>query len=915
MALHKNIIYYSGYCLIILAALSSGVCFGSSPSFKQTVHYHYFLSPEGSEYPIYLHIESPDGPDPLTMKSGLFDQDMADEMPLRPAGEAEALPTQPGQSGYTIWLIERQKRELNAQDQSFGIPVFARQGGKPCLLMNGDSICGGGQDDIDHKNRKPPMGMGGEFPSGEDLDYEVYSGLAWLNHFASTLMSWQQETVENDDVIIRIIDPDNRQIRLRHINQEDWQSMTRAMHPGISDEDLEKLVRWSQRATVTIQVKNREVLSGAHNAGSGRIPGMISFGDNDGAAPEPVFSSSPSQAGGARGGSPYLTTSFSGGMRSGGSGGDEGGGDGEQAQYKCPMCSLFFTQAELVDHYGVHLREQIQAHTQAMPSASTHLTMSPSGPSGSRAAPLTKEQKRRRLAEARYKTRPVSVAASTTMVEAQVRESIESQGTARAFKEAVSHLGTLSSQQWQVFSVVLGQYLGGNGLLSHREYLEVAANLPEQALFEMQLRLTGHPGQQIDENQANKLMLTAMTKAAQEVPGLEVVAKAVQSKARLYQVTMNKVGADFKTLLNYCNTLMKNGFLESTRLADLTLGQSLVDLLLDLAADMEKEADMVNAVALIDSGELTRENLDRVGNLRDLARYYEELCRQVLSKTDDEINANLLYNMMSRSGAWEQEPQLLPALSGALQHVWKSSDPELQENLAYLALYLLQDNFLVETPAPVAMAYQPPAAATYMPVAVPAVAILEKKPTIDQLRSEGIISELSSVDAVNLLFYLGVPLNKLDDLRAEHKSGLQVNVHGFQMWLDQDLKATWKKLIAKLDAIGKYSLADRLKASLLNRISLDTLLEPSHLGQILNETVEVKHLAALFLQALGVPESEITSFEMQYRDQQRVLMKGLSYWLNHDEQATMRKLIRALQSPSVNQPRVAWKIQQQYGGL
>ena len=234
----KHIIYFSGFCLALLACLPPGKGFASGPGFKQQVDYHYILSPEGAEYPLYLHISSPDGLDPVSRKMLNQQSDKGDiltddshgmslvwhkspglahafsprslrvclrdnwpgsepehralvlpepgklvsfsgiegsldihcsrlafagqELPLQQTGAAEGLPAQAGQSGYSIWLIDRKKRELDSGDDSFGIPEFGRKGGKPFLKMDGGTLYGGygGGDDTDDKKRPPWVANG-----------------------------------------------------------------------------------------------------------------------------------------------------------------------------------------------------------------------------------------------------------------------------------------------------------------------------------------------------------------------------------------------------------------------------------------------------------------------------------------------------------------------------------------------------------------------------------------------------------------------------------------------------------------------------------------------------------------------------------------------------------------------------------
>ena len=992
MTLPKNIIHYLGYCLLILAALSSGVSFGSSPSLKQTVHYHYFLSPEGSEYPIYLHIESPDGPDPLTMKSGLFDQDMADdmsglslvwhkspalspsltprflrlclnnhragrepeyrelelpapgkpasfadiggnidarcsrigfaglEMPLRPASEAEALPAQPGHSGYTIWLVERQKRELNTQESSFSIPVFTRQGGKPCLLMNGDSICGGGQDDIDHKKRKPPMGMGGEFPSDENLDYEVYSGQAWLNHFASTLMSWQQETVENDDVIIRIIDPDNGQIGLRHINQEDWQSMTRAMHPGISDEDLEKLVRWSQRATVTIQVKNMEVLSGAHNAGSGGTPGMISFEDDGGLAAQPLSFTGGGGTTRKAGGGSHLYPTLS-GMHSGGSGGDDGGDDGDQTRNQCPICHHFFTPAQLSDHLKLHLADQIRTMTEALPMSSqpTHPVTPTGKSSGSRTRLFTDEERQRRLESVRAKQQKTSAAVSPpVMGGAQLQESIEAAITHAAFDGAVGLLASLPLQQWRDISMGLGRLIAGNGLMTYREYLRLATLTPDAALPEIRKSLLtkNYQGNTIDIKLANRLILGALINAAKEA-GLQPVAQRIISQAKSYPITMDMPEADADRLLDSCKTLMENHFFEQTDLENVQLVQPLVVLLTHLASDIPDDTHMALAINILDRRSLGFGDIGRSGSLRDLIEQYAKLCELVISQNLFDAGADLLFNMMRRSGAWKNEPNLLPALSSALKIVWDgaetSGNSDLTEPLAHLAIYLLNHNFLVQDSTASLTTLSAPQVMSASASADATVDTLDGKPKLVDLISSPAIQGLTDQNKITI-FLLKVGLSYDDTQMFVNEFNYKISALNY--WLKHDPSPSWRKVIQALHGIKKSAEAQALEASLLPsllpRITMNSILAEGHLSEIYQDVLSAQnHTQFLFLR-LNILTRDIEAISTQYPAPKDRLLQGLKLWINKGG-ATIKKLAIGLRSSMVNLPRVAEHLESKYG--
>ena len=62
-----------------------------------------------------------------------------------------------------------------------------------------------------------------------------------------------------------------------------------------------------------------------------------------------------------------------------------------------------------------------------------------------------------------------------------------------------------------------------------------------------------------------------------------------------------------------------------------------------------------------------------------------------------------------------------------------------------------------------------------------------------------------------LVFYLGVPLNVLDDIETQYK-GDRYKMHAIQEWLNRDTAASWDKIISKLQEIGMNAVAERVKS-------------------------------------------------------------------------------------------------------
>ena len=72
------------------------------------------------------------------------------------------------------------------------------------------------------------------------------------------------------------------------------------------------------------------------------------------------------------------------------------------------------------------------------------------------------------------------------------------------------------------------------------------------------------------------------------------------------------------------------------------------------------------------------------------------------------------------------------------------------------------------------------------------------------------IERLSVEQTKELIFYLGVPENVLDDIAGSDKSRF-LKVKFVQAWLDRDTSASWEKLIVILNYVGQTVLAAKIE--------------------------------------------------------------------------------------------------------
>ena len=71
------------------------------------------------------------------------------------------------------------------------------------------------------------------------------------------------------------------------------------------------------------------------------------------------------------------------------------------------------------------------------------------------------------------------------------------------------------------------------------------------------------------------------------------------------------------------------------------------------------------------------------------------------------------------------------------------------------------------------------------------------------------LQELTWPETKNLTLRLGVKLHILDSIEAD-RSGNDRNIHSIQFWLDNDLEASWRKIISGLREIRKIVLAEKV---------------------------------------------------------------------------------------------------------
>ena len=71
------------------------------------------------------------------------------------------------------------------------------------------------------------------------------------------------------------------------------------------------------------------------------------------------------------------------------------------------------------------------------------------------------------------------------------------------------------------------------------------------------------------------------------------------------------------------------------------------------------------------------------------------------------------------------------------------------------------------------------------------------------------LNELTTEKAKELFFHLKVPLNTLDDIDTNHAGNMR-KIHYVQAWFDQEVEASWEKIVAGLELIGMKALAETL---------------------------------------------------------------------------------------------------------
>ena len=69
--------------------------------------------------------------------------------------------------------------------------------------------------------------------------------------------------------------------------------------------------------------------------------------------------------------------------------------------------------------------------------------------------------------------------------------------------------------------------------------------------------------------------------------------------------------------------------------------------------------------------------------------------------------------------------------------------------------------------------------------------------------------ELTTEKAKELFFHLKVQLKTLDDIDTNHAGNMR-KIHYVQAWFDQEVEASWEKIVAGLKLMGMKALAETL---------------------------------------------------------------------------------------------------------
>ena len=78
------------------------------------------------------------------------------------------------------------------------------------------------------------------------------------------------------------------------------------------------------------------------------------------------------------------------------------------------------------------------------------------------------------------------------------------------------------------------------------------------------------------------------------------------------------------------------------------------------------------------------------------------------------------------------------------------------------------------------------------------------------------LDELTTEKAKELFFHLKVRLKTLNDIDMNH-TGYMRKIHYIQAWFDQEVEASWEKIVAGLKLIGKKALAETLATQYCDR--------------------------------------------------------------------------------------------------
>ena len=906
-------------CLGTVASLFLLCATAFGASLKQHVQYHYIVSPDGLADPVYLHIESDNGIDPLSRKqldqladtedshyspyerqlSLVWDkgrklpaalspvslnlclsgrnQDIplpepgkltqlseiegrispqcsqiifpAMEKPLRQPGEEAFF--QSGQTGYSIWLIDAEPVLDEQQGSPSALPVLDRQGGQPSFELSGTGVSGG-WDDSDFKKRRPPMGFQ---PPSMELEYELSWALAWLSGFARDLLENTLLSVNSDDTVIRVLDHEGNEVGLRTLSPEQLRSVlnTGNTETEVAEEDFEELIQWSRNARISIQVKNPQFWSGTQSDLAFTAPGIISVMDNGDETTSSSWSpGSASSAWSYRTAKSTASPGNSGGGYSGGGSGG-GGGDGESFSIPCTFCKKLIAISKLQEHMWANHPKQTkdmweQQHQQAEEQMSGDFSPTPSAPpppypglmegtshiaSGDVIKRRRLERKAREEAEASGKMTQVPSVPVQVNPEA-LFTGVRMLDIKHAYANAISVITDLPSPAQQAFLSNLSRILHPEYIPSAATYLQsVGDNYNKGGIGGVLNGLVTEiisSGKVTRSLEAKTVILVAVNLAVKDfeetnarvrklMTEIDSIGYRVNFPIRERSLDLESVGVD----------LMDAGLIsKSHTLQRALLQQPLKNFLRELADAEPTEDESREMHRKIDSYNHDHPydiSLDSRGTLSDVVRIFYQI-----SAPGEEVGGKLICLLLTKSfwiNLMFPEPELKDAITIALKDLWialSDSYPKTKEAMAYLALDLLEENFLIGAePEPELLS--PLLQPQLQPVAAAAVVSdpMEATPTLRQLTKCAALAGLTIAKTKHLAFHLDVPLHTLDnldrDMRYEEPGRRQAAI--YQAWLQQTETQSWDQITKELRREGNNAAAGKIERYVKSGFSLN----------------------------------------------------------------------------------------------